>query len=171
MDWFRMYHEFASDPKIQGMTEAAKHLSLLAHQMADEKRTCYPNWRDVEQKSGFSRDEFMAAFDEMCDVGLVFSGFPSLLVALAERYPLAPMFGPIGSNRPSASIWNRLRAIIFKRDDFTCAYCGERGGRLECDHIVPVSRGGHHGEDNLVTACFACNRSKRDKLVGEWKGK
>lgn len=27
----------------------------------------------------------------------------------------------------------------------------------------------HHDDDNLVTACFNCNRSKRDKLVSEWR--
>lgn len=170
MDWFRMYSEFASDPKVQGMSSFAQKLSLVAHEIADKKRTCYPNWREVEKQSGLAPDLFMACFEELCDAGIVFHGFPSLLVVLADRYPLTPMYGPIGSSRPSASIWARLRAAIFSRDDYTCRYCGARGVRLECDHVVPVAKGGHHGEDNLVTACFTCNRSKRDKTVEEWRG-
>lgn len=55
-------------------------------------------------------------------------------------------------------------------DGYTCQYCGERGKRLECDHVVPVSRGGSNEHENLVTACFACNRSKRAKTVEEWRG-
>lgn len=54
------------------------------------------------------------------------------------------------------------------RDDYTCAYCGERGKKLECDHVIPVSRGGSNEKYNLVTSCFSCNRSKSDKLLSEW---
>jgi hypothetical protein len=64
--------------------------------------------------------------------------------------------------------WRLVRRAIFERDDFTCAYCGTRGGKLECDHIIPVSRGGGHDFENLATACFQCNRSKRARLVSEW---
>ena len=73
--------------------------------------------------------------------------------------------------RPASDIWRRIRAAIFERDDYTCQYCGEHGGKLECDHVMPVSRGGDHSNGNLVTACFSCNRSKRAKTVEEWGGR
>ena len=41
---------------------------------------------------------------------------------------------------------------------------------LECDHVIPVARGGGHDDDNLVTACVSCNRSKSDKMLEDWKG-
>ena len=71
--------------------------------------------------------------------------------------------------RPLADEWQELRAAVFERDDYTCQYCGDRGKRLECDHVVPVARGGSSDIDNLTTACFACNRSKRSKTVEEWR--
>lgn len=67
------------------------------------------------------------------------------------------------------SRWAKIRNDVFKRDDYTCNYCGSRGKSLECDHVVPVSRGGSHDLDNLVTACKTCNQSKRDKLLSEWR--
>ena len=67
-----------------------------------------------------------------------------------------------------SSEWSEIRMRVFVRDDFTCAYCGVRGERMECDHIVPVSRGGSHDDENLTTACKPCNQSKRDKLLSEW---
>jgi hypothetical protein len=70
--------------------------------------------------------------------------------------------------RMPADLWRVVRALVFQRDDYTCRYCGERGGRLECDHILPVSRGGTDDLQNLTTACFACNRSKRAKTPEEW---
>lgn len=73
------------------------------------------------------------------------------------------------SGRPSAWEWDALRRTVYARDDYTCAYCGERGRKLECDHVIPVSRGGSNDLDNLVTACRPCNRSKRDKTPAEWR--
>lgn len=72
------------------------------------------------------------------------------------------------NNRPPSHEWRDLRAYVFERDDYTCAYCGKRGVKLECDHIIPVARGGHNGVDNLVTSCKPCNRSKAGKLLSEW---
>jgi 5-methylcytosine-specific restriction endonuclease McrA len=67
------------------------------------------------------------------------------------------------------SEWERRRTEVYFRDDYTCQYCGERGGKLECDHVVPLARGGSNDISNLVTACFKCNRSKRDKTPEEWR--
>lgn len=72
------------------------------------------------------------------------------------------------SARMPQHLWGLVRASVFERDDFTCQYCGERGGRLECDHVLPVARGGGNEPENLKTACYACNRSKRDHLLADW---
>jgi hypothetical protein len=58
----------------------------------------------------------------------------------------------------------KLRFDVFKRDGFVCAYCGAHPSEtvtLEVDHIHPVAEGGTNDPDNLVTACFDCNRGKR----------
>jgi hypothetical protein len=74
------------------------------------------------------------------------------------------------TGRPSATEWAVTRKRIFSRDQYTCAYCGAHGVRLQCDHIIPVARGGSNGDDNLTTSCEPCNRAKRSKLVSveEW---
>lgn len=64
---------------------------------------------------------------------------------------------------------NSKRFKVLMRDNFKCRYCGKCGDEkiLEVDHILPRSRGGSNVLDNLVTACFECNRGKRDKLILE----
>lgn len=88
--------------------------------------------------------------------------------ARGELTPLSPFIRRC-TGRPPASIWLKVRRIVFERDDFTCRYCGKRGVRLECDHVMPLSRGGSSHPDNLVTACRPCNRAKRDRTPEEWK--
>jgi 5-methylcytosine-specific restriction endonuclease McrA len=38
----------------------------------------------------------------------------------------------------------------------------------EVDHIIPLFRGGSNCKDNVVPACFECNRQKGYKFVFEW---
>lgn len=60
------------------------------------------------------------------------------------------------------------RFEIFKRDGFTCQYCGSQPPDviLEVDHIHPVADGGDNDDMNLITACYDCNRGKRAKILG-----
>jgi hypothetical protein len=60
------------------------------------------------------------------------------------------------------SISKKVRFDIFKRDVFTCQYCGKTPPSivLEIDHIIPVSKNGDNSCDNLITSCFECNRGK-----------
>lgn len=40
-----------------------------------------------------------------------------------------------------------------------CAYCGKKG-KLQQDHIIPLSKGGDHSQQNVIPACQRCNRTK-----------
>lgn len=66
-------------------------------------------------------------------------------------------------------ISRRIRFEVFKRDGFTCQYCGSKPPSvvLELDHLHPVSKGGSNKRDNLITSCFDCNRGKSDGLLSE----
>lgn len=56
----------------------------------------------------------------------------------------------------------RMRFEVFKRDMFTCQYCGKKSPDvvLNADHINPVSKGGKNTITNLITACEDCNSGK-----------
>jgi hypothetical protein len=67
------------------------------------------------------------------------------------------------------SISKRLRFEIFKRDHFTCSYCGRTPPAviLHVDHIDPRALGGLTEPSNLITACSDCNLGKSDKSLGD----
>jgi hypothetical protein len=67
------------------------------------------------------------------------------------------------------SITKKKRFEVFKRDAFTCQYCGEKAPDvfLEVDHIEPVSKGGTNDFLNLITACKNCNAGKSDRKLSD----
>lgn len=156
--WFRMYSEFANDPKVQRLSESdqRRFVMLLCIRCSNESAS-FSN-EDVAFVLRVSLDDAAKTKETLLHAGLITGDW-----VLAN--PLKTE-----SDRPFAHVWREIRNRIFRRDDYTCQYCGERGRKLECDHVIPVARGGGHDDSNLVTACFACNRSKHDKLVSEWGG-
>ena len=70
----------------------------------------------------------------------------------------------IGKRLKSAR-WRRLRRIVFERAGWRCEECG-RAGRLECDHKVPLHRGGEvWALSNLQALCRGCHieKSRRER--------
>lgn len=57
------------------------------------------------------------------------------------------------------------RRNLFKRDRYTCQYCGSQPGteELTIDHVLPRSHGGKSVWENAVLACIACNARKADR--------
>jgi len=60
-------------------------------------------------------------------------------------------------------VWN-----VFKRDKYTCQYCGKDDVPLTVDHIVRWENLGQTHEDNLITACKKCNNKRGDMEMNEW---
>lgn len=63
----------------------------------------------------------------------------------------------------------KTRFEVFKRDSFTCQYCGSMAPDvvLNVDHIIPVAKGGDNHLLNLTTACFSCNSGKKDRSLSD----
>ena len=82
------------------------------------------------------------------------------------------------------------RRNIYKRDRFTCQYCGRQGRSLSLnhhdvisetnsrhaslsmeeltiDHVMPRSRGGTSTWENCVLACLDCNKRKANRTPAE----
>ena len=67
------------------------------------------------------------------------------------------------------ALTKKIRFEVFKRDKFTCQYCGRMAPDvvLNVDHIHPVAKGGTDEIVNLVTSCHACNAGKKDRLIDD----
>lgn len=63
----------------------------------------------------------------------------------------------------------RVRFEVFKRDGFTCQYCGRRPPEavLHVDHVKPRCEGGSDELINLVTSCMECNLGKGPRELSD----
>lgn len=69
-------------------------------------------------------------------------------------------------------------AYVFAKHNWKCAACGIRTpstlvGSLSkdeptLDHIIPISKGGSHSEENLQCLCRSCNSSKQAKSMSDF---
>ncbi len=59
------------------------------------------------------------------------------------------------------------RRNLYRRDAYTCQYCGKRASKseLSIDHVVPRSRGGRSTWANCVVACLRCNKRKGHRTL------
>lgn len=72
----------------------------------------------------------------------------------------------IGPNPPKLG-WKRRQ---FEKQGGRCYYCHEALpiGKLDQEHMTPLSRGGLHDVSNLVLACRSDNSRKKDKTAEEY---
>lgn len=59
--------------------------------------------------------------------------------------------------------WN-----VFRRDTFKCRYCGADNVPLTVDHIVLWENLGPSVEDNLLTSCKKCNKTRGNMEYPDW---
>lgn len=65
------------------------------------------------------------------------------------------------------------RLSLYILQEKRCAYCGialyiDMKRDTHIDHVIPLSKGGSNGVENLVLTCMFCNQSKGDKTLSEW---
>lgn len=86
-------------------------------------------------------------------------------VGLRPVEEFLPKLVKVPNKKARTQISTRTRFEVFKRDGFTCVYCGGTppGALLHVDHIVAVKNGGANDLDNLATSCSRCNQGKAAK--------
>lgn len=56
---------------------------------------------------------------------------------------------------------------ILEKFKYRCAYC-RKEGKLEMDHVIPISKGGPTTKENIVPACRSCNSKKGNRIGIIW---
>jgi len=65
-------------------------------------------------------------------------------------------------------IKNSVAWNVYRRDNYTCRYCGRNDVPLTVDHLVLWEKGGPSIEENLVASCKRCNNKRGNMEYGDW---
>ena len=73
---------------------------------------------------------------------------------------------------PYPENWSELQGEVLRRDEYTCACCGSRGGphgdtELHADHVVPRSREGADSTENLRILCRSCHQARHARFFSK----
>lgn len=177
MDWLRWYHGSCTDPKFRVVAKKAASETdgirvsdvlavwgMLLERASESKARGNLAGFDCDGAGivlGLADGSTRAIMTAMEVKGIIQNG---CVIARKGTFPAECRDMDVSLNE-----WTELRSLVFARDAYTCQYCGQQGGKLECDHVIPVNRGGKSILENLVTACFSCNRSKGTKTLEEWR--
>ena len=61
-----------------------------------------------------------------------------------------------------------LQWKVFQRDNYTCRYCGATGIPMTVDHLILWEEGGPTIEENLLSACRKCNKTRGNMQYKDW---
>ena len=88
---------------------------------------------------------------------------------VSTRLRVPEIVALITFDRLPQSVVTFSRRNIFKRDRYTCQYCGHQPqpDDLTIDHVVPRSQGGMSTWENCVLACVICNHKKANRTPSQ----
>jgi 5-methylcytosine-specific restriction endonuclease McrA len=86
---------------------------------------------------------------------------------VSSDYPLPSVIRLDYMIKPPCHNNKLTRLGVFRRDRYTCQYCGKEGLLLTIDHIIPRHRGGQHIWENVTSACPRCNHRKAGRTPEE----
>ncbi len=70
--------------------------------------------------------------------------------------------------KTSRTVEQNVNWNCFRRDNYTCRYCGNDKTPLTVDHLVRWEDGGPSIEANMLSACRKCNKTRGNKSFADW---
>jgi hypothetical protein len=164
-NWTKIQIDILNDARIGRLPDNLWRLNIEIKLLADDKGFLPP-----EGDIAFClRRGHSALSDDLKELGAV--GLLDWVKEESDSWGrwLIPDFaesqGPVFVS-PYPENWEVLRRAILLRDGNLCRYCGTDATHV--DHIVPVTKGGTHEPENLVSACEHCNKSKGNRDLVVW---
>lgn len=172
MEWFRMYSEFANDPKVQSISEAMQRRLVMLfclrgsealHTLSEDEIAFALRITDTElaetkalfiRKNFINQDWEIRQWDER------------QFVSDSSKNRVAKYREKRKSMGLSSNGYTKHSDTVMTRDGHACVYCGSKD-KLCIDHAYPVDLGGNDDIENLVCACKSCNSGKAGRTPAQ----
>lgn len=136
---------------------AARYISENPEKRAETKRASYKKHK--VQIAEYSKIYYLNNKDVMLERGNIW--------AKANPEKIADKRNRRRANLANSKTYVISDAFIKRLYRSACVACGSTKNITQ-DHVIPIARGGTHGEGNLQPLCLSCNSGKMDKLWVEW---
>lgn len=70
--------------------------------------------------------------------------------------------------KTTRQINTQISWAVYRRDEYRCRYCGAADKPLTVDHLILWEEGGPSIEENLVTTCKKCNKTRGNMKYTDW---
>ncbi len=143
---------------------------MLPHVLQLDIQGCPQAWITVEHAATHYASDSVAWFDGESPLATLRGGFNVArgTQSILEIHPIIALRGAAKLNLFDV-VPSITKAKLLRRDRYMCNYCAQVFPEkdLECEHIVPVSRGGGSNWLNLTASCRACNAMKAARTPEE----
>jgi len=170
--WFRMYSEFAHDPKVQMLSEVDQRRLIMIYCMR-----CSDSLENITDDEvcfvlRISCDELQQTKNNLIKKGLILENWniPSWdnrqFLSDSSNERVKRYREKRKKSGLSCNGYTKHKEFIMSRDNSRCVYCNSEKN-LCLDHILPISKGGNDDKENLAVACKECNSGKAGRTPQE----
>lgn len=85
-----------------------------------------------------------------------------------KLFPNKPAMAKVIVRKSQRNIEQGISWNVYRRDMYTCRYCAANDVPLTVDHLVLWEDMGQSLEDNLLSACRKCNKTRGNTHFEDW---
>lgn len=171
MQWFRLYSEFSTDPKVQMMSEEMQRrlVMLFCIKSSDTEIDSSLEVSFLLRITPEQTEETKSLFIEK---GFIDDEW-SIINWDKRQYISDDSNARVKKYRDKRKAmglaingYTKHHETVTRRDGNKCVYCGSNEN-LCLDHILPIDLGGMDDIQNLATACKSCNSGKSGRTPNQ----
>lgn len=163
--WFRMYAEFANDPKVQMLSEVMQRRLVMIFCLRCNDSLKVADDEEIAFSLRIDLGELEKTKDAFIKKGFVDKNWNPInwdkrqFLSDKSNSRVAKYREKRKELGLTSNGYTKHSVTVIERDGNCCVYCGS-GDNLCIDHVLPVIQGGNDDIDNLVCACKECNSGK-----------
>jgi hypothetical protein len=157
--WIKLYRDLLDDHEWHSLEPEAAKMLVMLWLLASENEGNLPEIKTISFRLRVSEDVVSTSLlklNHWLETGDACESVNLTTTAKAKDIAKNNGYG-------SRHISDKVKRDVWLRDRGICIKCGAFES-IEFDHIIPVSKGGESGIDNIQLLCRPCNRSKRARL-------
>jgi 5-methylcytosine-specific restriction endonuclease McrA len=165
MQWFRLYAEFATDPKVQMLSEVDQRRLLMLFCIRSNTQLVGLSDDEIAFSLRISLEDLSRTKSEFIRRGFIDDSWNVVnwdkrqFASDSSKERTRKYRDTREANGLSRGSRTLTDPFLYERDGHRCIYCQSQQ-KLCIDHITPVSLGGTDHYDNLGVACKGCNSGK-----------